>query len=450
MAFMLAQLWKQMALLKQILVTLVVLLVAAGLWVRFDSRAAPYLAGLPLPAPLASLVAAIAPTPVKEVAATGGGDAASGGGRAGRGGGGRPTIVVADRVDTSLTRNRMRAIGTGEAQRSVTVYPDVTGIIETVPFKSGDTVAVGDVLANLQDDTEEVAVERARIAIQAAEAKIERVERLQASRAITAVEVTDARRELDNARLDLRAAEVELAKRRIVAPIAGRVGIVSVDTGDLVSNQTVITTIDDRSKIKVIFFTPETFVQNLTIGAPIEAVSTARPEKVHTGVISAIDSRLDEASRTLRTEAVIDNPEDELRPGMSFAMTLVLPGETLLAVDPLSVQWERNGPIVWTIKDGNKVEKTAVRIVERNIDRVLVASETLREGDLVVVEGVQALREGGTVEIQNSAEPGITPPAGEEKPLASGGGVIGSVARASEQPAVMPKAVGAATGRAVP
>jgi RND family efflux transporter MFP subunit len=345
----------------------------------------------------------------------------------------------------------MRAIGTGEAQRSVTVYPDVTGIIETVPFKSGDTVAVGDVLANLQDDTEEVAVERARIAIEAAEAKIERVERLQASRTITAVEVTDARRELDNAKLDLRAAEVDLAKRRIVAPIAGRVGIVSVDTGDLVTNQTVITTIDDRSKIKVIFFTPETFVQNLTIGAPIEAVSTARPEKVHTGVISAIDSRLDEASRTLRTEAVIDNPEDELRPGMSFAMTLVLPGETLLSVDPLSVQWERNGPIVWTIKADNTVEKTAVRIVERNIDRVLVASDALREDDLVVVEGVQALREGGKVEIQNSQQPGIAVPEAKEEPVAgAGGGGIGSVARAAERPAAVPQTPGTQPTRAVP
>ncbi|GGD27755.1 efflux RND transporter periplasmic adaptor subunit [Aureimonas glaciei] len=443
-----------MAILKQILVTLVVLLVAGALWIRFDGRAGVYLASLPLPAPVASVVASIAPAPDKDAVVTDSGAAPGGGrGRGGQGGAGRATIVVADRVDTSLTRNRMRAIGTGEAQRSVTVYPDVTGIIETVPFKSGDTVAVGDVLANLQDDTEEVAVERARIAIQAAEAKIERVERLQASRAITAVEVTDARRELDNARLDLRAAEIDYAKRQIVAPIAGRVGIVSVDTGDLVTNQTVITTIDDRSQIKVIFFTPETFVQNLTIGAPIEAVSTARPEKVHTGVISAIDSRLDEASRTLRTEAVIDNPEDELRPGMSFAMTLVLPGETLLAVDPLSVQWERNGPIVWTIKADNTVAKTPVRIIERNIDRVLVASETLREGDLVVVEGVQALREGGKVEIQNSQQPGIAAPEAKDEPLAGGGGgggVLGSVARAAERPAAVPQPANTTPARAMP
>ncbi|BDA85894.1 MexH family multidrug efflux RND transporter periplasmic adaptor subunit [Aureimonas sp. SA4125] len=399
-----------MHIVKQILITLVVLLVGGALWLRFDSRAGDYLASLDLPGPVTSVVALLTPEPAGKVAAPTGLDSRAGSGRnpGGRSGAGRPTIVVADQVGTSMTRNRMRAIGTGEAQRSVTVYPDVTGIIRTVPFKSGDAVAVGDVLANLEDENEQVAVERAKIAIDASEAKIERVNRLQASRAITAVEVTDAIRELDNAKLDLRAAEVALAKRRIVAPIAGRVGIVSVDTGDLVNNQTIITTIDDRSEIKVIFYTPESFVQDLQIGATIEAVSTARPEKVHTGVITAIDSRLDEASRTLRTEATIANQQDELRPGMSFAMTLELDGQRLLSVDPLSVQWERSGPIVWTIT-GDTVAKTPVRIIERNIDRVLVASEQLKEGDTVVVEGIQALREGGKVEIQNNQGPPTEP-----------------------------------------
>lgn len=399
-----------MAFLKQLLVTLVVIIVGLGLWISLDARAGAYVlnAGLPLPGPVRDLIASLSPEPVEERAG------ATPVGRGGRGGSARPTIVVADTVDMSVTRNRMRAIGTGEAERSVSVYPDVTGIIETVPFKSGDRVAVGDTLADLENDAEELAVDRARIAVAAAEEKLARVERLEASRSITAVEVTSAGRELENARLDLRAAEIALAKRRIVAPIAGRVGIVSVDTGDLVNNTTLITTIDDRSRLKVNFYTPETFVQELAIGQPIEAVSTARPEKTYQGVISAIDSRLDEASRTLRTEATIDNPEDELRPGMSFAMTLSLEGERLLSVDPLSVQWERNGPVVWKI-EGDVATKRAVRIVERNIDRVLVTSETLKEGDTVAVEGVQALREGAKVQIQNA--PKAAP---DEAPSAEG------------------------------
>lgn len=408
-----------MAFLKQITFTLVVVLVGAGLWLRFDPQAGAALlaSGFPLPQPVRSLVTALSPAaePKTDAPAAGAGKTESK--RGGRGAGG-PTIVVADEVSTAVTRNQMRAIGTGEAIRSVTVFPDVTGIIKTVPFKSGDEVAVGAVLAILQNDTETLAVDRARIALSAAEEKLARFQRLQQSRTITSVEVGDVARELDNAKLDLRGAEIALEKRNIVAPIAGRVGIVSVDTGDLVTSQSVITTIDDRSSLKVIFYTPENFVQELRIGHLIEAVSTARPEDIYTGRISAIDSRLDEASRTLRTEAAIDNPHDELRPGMSFTMTLNLEGEKLLSVDPLSVQWERTGPIVWKI-DGDDVSKKPVRIVERNIDRVLVTSDGLKEGDRIVVEGIQAIREGGKVEVQNPPAETPLPTRPDAEPQAS-------------------------------
>lgn len=413
-----------MAFLKQIIVTLAVLLLGGFIWLKMDPGAGRSLLalGLPLPGPVRTLVAALSPMSEaeKETAAPRSGASAEGGNagggkRGGRGGGGGgPTIVVSDRVSTAVTRNQMRAIGSGEAIRSVTVFPDVTGIIQTVPFKSGDEVAVGARLAILENGTETLAVDRARIGVSAAEEKLARVQRLQQSRTASSVEVGDAARELDNARLDLRGAEIALEKRNIVAPIAGRVGIVSVDTGDLVNNQTVITTIDDRSSLKVIFYTPENFVQELRIGQPISAIPTARPENVYNGHISAIDSRLDEASRTLKTEAAIDNPEDELRPGMSFTMTLNLEGETLLSVDPLSVQWERTGPIVWKIA-GEDVAKVPVRIVERNIDRVLVTSQGLKEGDDVVVEGVQAVREGGKVAVQNPRPPAEAVPTASMK-----------------------------------
>lgn len=450
-----------MAFLKQLALTLVVLLVAGGLWLRFDPQASRTLidSGLPLPDPVKSLIASLAPAGEAEAASPDGkppaagkgtGQGGGGGGRGGRG----STVVVAGKVSTSVTRNQMRAIGTGEAIRSVTVFPDVTGIIRTVPFKSGDEVAVGAVLAVLENDTESLAVDRARIALAAAEEKLVRFQRLQQARTITSVEVGDVGRELDNAKLDLRGAEIALAKRNIVAPIAGRVGIVSVDTGDLVNNQSVITTIDDRSSLKVIFYTPESFVQELRIGQSIQAVPTARPEDVYTGRISAIDSRLDEASRTLKTEAAIDNPKDDLRPGMSFTMTLNLEGETLLSVDPLSVQWERTGPIVWRIT-GQDVAKTPVRIVERSIDRVLVTSDRLKEGDDVVVEGIQAIREGGKVEVQNppppaQAKPPAVPKAVPEASLTPAAAPelgLGSRADAAERPAAGPQA---AQGRTAP
>ena len=396
------------AFIKQLVVTLVVLAIAGAGYLFIDPSAGRSVlnAGFDVPGPVRQAILTIAPEagqPAPQAPAGGAGK----GGRRAHGG----AIVVADTVTTGLTRTRMKAIGSGEAARSVTVYPDnTTGIMDEVDVGSGDTVKAGQILARLEHANEEVAVDRARIALDAAQAKVDRYQKLQQSRTMSAVEVNDVIRERDNAKLDVRAAEIALAKRDIRAPIAGRVGIVNVDKGDLVNNQTAIATVDDRGQLKVIFYTPETYVKDLKIGEPIEAVSTARPDKIYKGRISAIDSRLDQASRTLRTEAMVDNAKDELRPGMSFTVNLSLPGETFLAVDPLAVVWERDGPIVWKIVDG-KSQRAPVRIVERTIDRVLVASNDLQEGDRIVVEGLQAVRDGGPVQVQNDtpAKPAAKP-----------------------------------------
>ncbi|NDW07072.1 efflux RND transporter periplasmic adaptor subunit [Jiella pacifica] len=400
-----------MAIIRQILVTLVVLVLMAAAYVKIDPSAGQALlsSGLPMPGPVREAIAWLAPEGSETPAATA---------TAGRSRGGGPQLVVVNPVETGRTRTEMRAIGTGEAARSVTVYPDnTTGVIETVAVRSGDEVAAGDPLVVLEHSSEELAVARARIAIDAANEKLTRYQRLQQSRTISSVEVNDVIRERDNARLDLRTAEIALEKRTVRAPIAGRIGILSVDTGDLVGSQTAIATVDDRAEIKVVFYTPESFVAELKRDAPVHAVPTAQPGAVFKGRISAIDSRLDEASRTLRTEALVDNGDDTLRPGMSFAVSLSLEGKEFLSVDPLSVVWERTGPIVWKIVDGKAV-KAQISIIERNIDRVLVSSSDLAAGDAVVVEGLQSMRPG--IEVRTGPEDRASPVASGASPVASG------------------------------
>ena len=417
-----------MAFLKQVIVTILVLLVAAaGIAKLWPSTARSVLnAGIELPEPVRAAIVWVAPEagePAPEVAG------ATKPGPGGRGGG--ATIVVAGTVTDGETRTQMKAIGSGDAARSVVVHPDnVTGIIENVAVKSGDSVPAGGVLITLEHSNEQVALDRARIALDAANDKLDRSQRLRQSNAMSAVEVTDALRARDNARLDLRSAEITLNKRQILSPFAGRVGIVNVEPGALVTSDTVIATVDDRSRIKIVFYTPESFVPELSIGETVSAVSSAQPGKTYEGEITAIDSRLDEASRTLRTEALVENPRDELRPGMSFTVALALPGQKYLSVDPLSVVWERTGPMVWKIDDG-KVAKAHVKIIERTIDRMLVASDEIASGDKVVVEGLQAVRDGGPVEVQETrtpppgkaeteSEPIAQIPGGQERPGAPG------------------------------
>jgi RND family efflux transporter MFP subunit len=232
---------------------------------------------------------------------------------------------------------------------------------------------------------------------------------LRASNTATQVQVVAADLALANAKLAVKDAELALSRRSVEAPIAGIVGILPVDAGNYVTSSTTIATIDDRSKLLIDIWVPERFAPQLRIGQAVSAVPTALPGKSFQGQISALDNMIDAASRTMRVRAEITNPSDVLRSGMSFTVTILFPGDQYLAVDPLSVQWDGDGSYVWRIGSDGMAERVAIRIIQRNASSVLVDSE-LAEGDVIVTEGVQNVREGGSVTIKgqktdNSASP---------------------------------------------
>lgn len=349
---------------------------------------------------------------------------ASGGGRGGAGGGGRPPpLVVASEVSEALINDRLKAVGSGSAQASVSVVPLSGGILNEVLAAPGQRVAAGEILARLDAEEQQIARDRAARAASEADSDVARLRQLMRSSTATQVELDRARAALTDAELALRDAELKLSRLTITAPIAGVVGFVAVDSGNYVNAQTELLTIDDRAGIAVEFWVPERFANQIVLGQSISAVALADPGKVYEGQISGIGSRIEPASRTLRVKALIDNQEDRLRPGMSFELQLSFPGQSYAAVNPLAIQWDSNGSFVWKL-NGDKVERVAARIVQRNPENVLIDSE-LMIGDQVISEGLLSLRQGATVRIQGGAgqRPGAQPErqdgAGNGKPATS-------------------------------
>jgi RND family efflux transporter MFP subunit len=325
-----------------------------------------------------------------------------GGSQAGRQGGGPPreTLVETAEVKVATINDRITAIGDGEALRSVIVVPLASGVLSEVVVNSGDRVRAGDVLARLDSQTEIIARDRAALSVASIEEKVRRTEKLASSRAASEVALSDARSELETAKLALRDAEVVLQRRAIVAPFDGVVGIIKVEAGQYVTPQTEVATLDDRSAILVDFWVPERFAAVIKTGDPVEALPIAIPGSSVSGEVAEIASRIEQASRTLQIRARIANPDDVLRPGMSFRVVMRFPGDSFPAVDPLAIQWSSDGAYVWKAQEG-KALRTPVRIVQRNSDLVLVDG-ALVSGEAVVTEGVQTLREGAALKIASA------------------------------------------------
>lgn len=379
-----------MKLWKQILLCAVILVAGLAAWVRFAPGAGATLASLGVPA---SVVSAVTPEQPKAAASA----------NAPR----NARLVATQPVATALINDRLSAIGTGEAIRTVTVTPYVTGNLAEVLVKSGDTVQQGQVIAQLDNDEQRIAVDQAHLTRKSAQEKVERYRNLKT--VISSVEFTDTANALEAAELQVQAAELALKRREITAPWSGVVGIITVNPGDYVTTSSAIATIDDRSEILVDFWVPERFAPRLKVGQDISATAIARPEQRLAGRIDALDNRIDQASRTLRVRARIANDNDSLRAGMSFSVAVEFAGDTYPTVDPLAIQWSSQGAYVWRVAD-DKSAKVPVRIVQRNSDRVLVEGD-LREGEMVATEGVQQLRDGSAVRVAQTDAP-ATPASG--------------------------------------
>ncbi len=386
-----------MAAWKQLLLVLVVLLAAAAAWVKFFPGATEILASWGIDWAQAAVTAGQKPS-------------SEGSGR----GGGPQTAVITAPVVSATINDKLSAIGTGRANNSVTVKPYTSGRLTKIEVISGRRVEVGTVIALLDSEVEEIALDRAKISLADAEAKLERVKSLRTANTATLVQMSDAELVVSNARLALRDAQLNLDRRAIVAPIAGIIGILPVEAGNYVTSDTVIATIDDRSRIKIDFYVPERFAASMAVGGALTATPIARPDEVFDGTVSAVDNRLDDKSRTLLVQAEIPNEKDTLRAGMSFRISVKFPGDIYPSVDPLAIQWGTDGAFVWVIRDG-RAKRTPVRIVQRNTESVLIAAD-VAEGDTVVTEGVHAVRDGAEVLVAKSdatpVAPGAPPAAG--------------------------------------
>lgn len=366
----------------QIVVVALIAVVAIPLSARFVPGTRPWLDQLGLLAPLSA--AGLVP----ESAAPEKGPQAQASGQ-------RGVVVAASELTRESLLDEILAIGSARGVRSVELSFEVTGRLRSVLVAPGDLVAEGDVIADLDAEAAQLAVDRARLVLDDRRKTLERLDQLSQSGSTTALQRQDAELALRTAELELQSAERDLADHRLVAPVAGYVGLIEPQIGDLVSSATTITRIEDRSSLLLDFRVPERVAALIGPGDSISASAISTPGETVEGRIVAVDNRVEEASRTLRVQAQITNPEDQLRAGMAFQISLVFTGAEHPSVDPLAIQWSAEGAFVWVVRD-QKAERVPIRILQRNARTVLIEAD-FQPTDLVVTEGVQALRPGADV-----------------------------------------------------
>lgn len=308
--------------------------------------------------------------------------------------------IVSEEIVLQREGERVEAVGTARARQGATIYPETSGEVTAINFEAGDYVAQGAVLARLENSEERLALASADVALEEARQLLSRYERIDVPGAVSESQIDAARTAVQAAEIDRNLAAERLAKRVVRAPFAGFVGIPEIDAGARIGPEDPITQLDDRSTLFVDFEAPEQVFSEVAEGDELNLIPFSSEQENVPATIVAVGSRIDPQRRLFTIRTLVENEDDRLRPGMSFRIGFDIAGATYPVVPEAAIIWGGDGSYVWAIRDG-KAERTPVTIVNRLEGRVLVDGP-LAEGDRIVAEGVQKVREGTPVELRST------------------------------------------------
>ena len=306
-------------------------------------------------------------------------------------------VVTAVATNEPFTET-LEALGTAKAKESVMITPTLEERVVGIFFEDGDYVRKGQVLLKLDDSEAQYLLAEAKAALQEQQKQFERIQRLAKTDATSRSRLDEEQGLLEIAEAKVANLEARLRDYTIRAPFAGFLGIRQISTGAVVDSETVITTLDDITTIKLDFTVPETYLGALKNGMNVSAQSAAYRDRNLTGTVTAISSRVDPETRTLMVRAQIPNPDGLLKPGMLLTVDLVKGRSQSLIIPEEAVILEKDKKFTLVVTPENRVEKKEIVTGRRSPGKVEVING-LSAGHQVIVQGITRVRPGIPVNV---------------------------------------------------
>jgi membrane fusion protein (multidrug efflux system) len=322
------------------------------------------------------------------------------------------TVATAQAVPETWTAS-LEAVASLRSFRGITVRAELEGRVTRLAFESGAAVREGDVLVELDTSTETAQLAGLEAQARLAALSLERARELRRTGTNTPADLDFAE---NTAKQSLAAIEVlraTIAKKRIVAPFSGRLGIRAVNPGQFLNKGDAVVELESADPIYADFGLPQQELTRLRPGLEVRLQADAYPGRTFTGKIETTSPRVRDDTRNVGVRAVFPNPAEALRPGMFARVSVILPESSAVLVLPASaITYSPYGDSVYVVEtettpEGSR-EVARQRFVEvgpRRGDQTSIR-KGLKAGDRVVVAGQMKLRNGAAVRIDNSILPG--------------------------------------------
>jgi membrane fusion protein (multidrug efflux system) len=307
----------------------------------------------------------------------------------------------------------LKAVGSTAAVQGVTVSTDEPGIVQKINFESGQTVKEGDLLVQLEVSQEQAQLRSAEAQMRLAGANLLRQQNLLKSRVSSQADYDSAQAQYDQAVARVEEVKALINKKTIRAPFTGVLGIRAVNLGQYLQSGAQVAPLQSLDPIYVNFWLPQQNLGQIAAGQLVRVQADGLPDVAFDGKINAVDAVIDEATRNVRVQATLPNPQGLLRPGMFVNTEVPLASKSSHIVLPATaIQFAPYGDMVYIIEDMKGpdgktyrgVRQQVVKVGESRGDRVAIHSG-VKAGEEVVTSGVFKLRPGAQVQVNNSIQP---------------------------------------------
>jgi len=335
---------------------------------------------------------------------------------------GPPPEAVASAVAQSQSWERaLSAVGTVTGVKSVDVSNDAAGRVRRILFDSGALVKKGQMLVELDTSVERAQLASAESRRDLAQVTARRSRALVADEVIAVAQLDNDEAQLQSAKADIAELQAVIERRMVRAPFSGRLGIRAVDVGEYLSPGTKVTTLEEIGAIFVDFTLPQQRLPSVREGMAVHIAIGNASEPLAKGVITAIDPKIDEATRSIQLRASVPNPHDELRPGMFVNVSVVAPArEQVVIVPATAIVHASYGDSLFVIENkkpgspgmaktpqGKPVKiarQQFVRVGEARGDFVAIL-QGVTPAQEVVSAGAFKLRNGAPIVVDNRIKP---------------------------------------------
>jgi membrane fusion protein (multidrug efflux system) len=308
-----------------------------------------------------------------------------------------PMKVTGIVVRTETFDNVLSLSGSIEANEQVEIRSEVSGIVESINFKEGSTVAAGQLLFKVNDVELRAQLSQANTRESLAAENARRAKLLLQKEAISQEEYDVARAEYASTTAQSQLIKAQIAKTAVRAPFSGKIGLRSISKGTYITPVMPVANLVNTGKLKITFSIPEKYANQVKTNTVLKFGVSGSTEK-YLATVYAIEPAVEVATRTLQVRAIAENKDGKLLPGTFANVELPLAViKDAIVVPTQAVIPVQNGKKVF-ISDFGKAKEIMVETATRTDASLLILSG-LKAGDTVITSGVMSLKNDTPVKV---------------------------------------------------